>query len=88
MIIIKTEYKEIYYVTLFKYQYLCKLMVSKFQKQIFLFSFEPKNERNYFLNSALRIQNRSYQRLNESIMLNNPLIDVRKCLHFFDLTHF
>ena len=29
------------------------LKVSKFQKQIFLFSFEPKNERNYFLNSAL-----------------------------------
>ena len=29
------------------------LKVSKFQKQIFLFSFEPKNERNYFLNSTL-----------------------------------
>ena len=29
------------------------LKVSKFQKQIFLFSFEPKNERNYFLDSAL-----------------------------------
>ena len=29
------------------------LKVSKFQKQIFLFSFEPKNERNYFLNSVL-----------------------------------
>ena len=27
--------------------------VSKFQKQIFLFSFEPKNEQNYFMNSAL-----------------------------------
>ena len=27
--------------------------VSKFQKQIFLFSFEPKDERNYFLISAL-----------------------------------
>ena len=31
------------------------LMVSKFQKQIFLFSFKPKNEQNYFLISALRI---------------------------------
>ena len=31
------------------------LKVSKFQKQIFLFSFEPKTERNYFLMSALRI---------------------------------
>jgi len=29
------------------------LKVSKFQKKIFLFSFEPKNKRNYFLNSAL-----------------------------------
>ena len=27
--------------------------VSKLQKHIFLFSFEPKTERNYFLNSAL-----------------------------------
>ena len=31
------------------------LKFSKFQKQIFLFSFEPKTERNYFLISALRI---------------------------------
>jgi hypothetical protein len=29
------------------------LKVSKFQKKIFLFSFEPKNKRNYFLISAL-----------------------------------
>ena len=29
------------------------IKVSKFQKQIFLFSFEPKNEQNYFLNSSL-----------------------------------
>ena len=29
------------------------IKVSKFQKQIFLFSFEPKIERNYFLNAAL-----------------------------------
>ena len=29
------------------------LKVSKCQKQIFLFSFEPKTKRNYFLNSAL-----------------------------------
>ena len=27
--------------------------ISEFQMQIFLFSFEPKNERNHFLNSAL-----------------------------------
>ena len=29
------------------------LNVSKFQNQIFLFSFEPKNQRNYFLISVL-----------------------------------
>ena len=29
------------------------IKVLKFQKQIFLFSFEPKNEQNYFVNSAL-----------------------------------
>ena len=29
------------------------LKVSKFQKQFFLFSFEPKTKQNYFLNSAL-----------------------------------
>ena len=29
------------------------IKVNWFQKQIFLFSFEPKNERNYFLISAL-----------------------------------
>ena len=32
-----------------------KLKVSKFQRQIFMFSFEPKTEHNYFLISALRI---------------------------------
>ena len=31
------------------------LKVSKFQRQIFLFSFEPKNERNHFLIFAERI---------------------------------
>ena len=36
-----------------KYSKHKELKVSKFQKQIFLFSFEPKNEQNCFLNSAL-----------------------------------
>ena len=31
------------------------IKVSKFQKQIFLFLFEPKTKRNYFLISGLRI---------------------------------
>ena len=35
------------------HEFLDQLKVSKFQKQIFLLSFKPKNERKYFLNSAL-----------------------------------
>ena len=37
------------------------LKVSKFQKQIFLFTFEPKNERNYFFISALASKKGSNQ---------------------------
>ena len=37
------------------------LKVSKFQKQLFMLSFEPKNERNYFLISALASKNGSNQ---------------------------
>ena len=36
-----------------KFSHRVKLKVSKFQKQHFLFSFEQKNERYYFLNFAL-----------------------------------
>ena len=35
------------------------LKVSQFQKQILLFSFKPKNERNYYLISALAPKNGS-----------------------------
>ena len=45
-----------------------QLRVSKFHKQIFLFSFEPKNERNYFLISALASKNGSNQK-NEGTLL-------------------
>ena len=38
------------------------LKVSKFLKQIFLFSFEPKNEQNYFLNYTLASKNGSNQK--------------------------
>ena len=41
--------------------------VSKFQKQIFLFSFEPKTEQNYLLISALRMKNESIKKINASI---------------------
>ena len=44
------------------------LKVSKFQKQIFLFSFEPKNKRNYFLISTLASNNGSNQK-NEGSLL-------------------
>ena len=42
------------------------LKVSKFQKQISLFSFEPKNERNYFLMSALASKNGSNKKKQDS----------------------
>ena len=38
------------------------LKVSKFQKQIFMLSFEPKTERNYFLIFALASKNGSSQK--------------------------
>ena len=44
------------------------LKVSKFQKQIFLFLFKPKNERNYFLISALASKNGSNKK-NEGTLL-------------------
>ena len=52
-----------------------QLKVSKFQKQIFLFSFEPKNER-LFLISALRIQNGSNKK-------NNAFIKPLNCVFIF-----
>ena len=43
------------FVTNLKIRKKCILKVSKFQKQIFMFSFESKTERNYFLISVLGI---------------------------------
>ena len=48
------------------------LKVSKFQKQIFCFSFPPKNEGNHSGFYCIRY----------------PLINIIKCLYFLDLTHF
>ena len=45
------------------------LKVSKFQKQFFMFSFEPKNKRNYSLNSALAPK-MSHIKKNEGTLLN------------------
>ena len=41
----------------------------QFQKQIFLFSFEPKNERNYFLNFALASKMSRIKKLSHLIIL-------------------
>ena len=46
-----------------------EVKVSKFLKQIFMFSFEPKNERNYFLISALASKNGSNQKINQGTLL-------------------
>ena len=48
--------------------FLNTLKVSKFQKQIFMISFEPKNEQNYFLISALASKN-GWNQKNEGIIL-------------------
>ena len=58
MILVKENFKiqNSYYAYLWTYgpQNGCSaLKVNKFQKQIILISFEPKNKWNYFLNSAL-----------------------------------
>ena len=64
-----------------------KRKVSKFRKQILLFSFEPKNER-FFLISALRIFNRSNQKIKGAYYVKYPHINIIKCIYFFDATHF
>ena len=57
------------------------MKVSKFRKQIFLFSFEPKSERNYFLISALASKYRSNQK-------NEGTLSYQLWSLFFDLTYF
>ena len=60
------------------------LKVSKFQKKIFLLSFEPKNGQNYVLISALASKNWLNQKNEDSLLYKSggilPL--------FFDLTNF
>ena len=50
-----------------------QLKVSKFQKQIFFFSFEQKNEQNYFFNSAVE-SNHSQIKKNEGITIRDYLM--------------
>ena len=63
-----------------------KLKVSKFQKQIFLFSFEPKNEWIYFWNSTLASKMSQIKKWRHFIILiSEYLIQLRD--YFFYLTH-
>ena len=52
------------------------LKFGKFRKLIFLFSFEPENERNYFLISVLRISNGANKKIKASLILNTPYSNV------------
>ena len=63
--------------------------VSKFQKQIFLFSFEPKTEWNYFLNSALPLKWVKSKKMKALYYINiPPSIWYNKSIDFFYLTQF
>ena len=54
------------------------LKVSKFQKQIFLFSFKPKNKQNYFLISTLASKNGSNKQMKALYYINLiwPILDL------------
>ena len=52
------------------------LKVSKFRKQIFLFSFEPKNERNNFLIPAQASKNGSNQTMKALYYINYGIFNV------------
>ena len=49
------------------------LKVSKFRKQIFLFSFEPKNKRSHFLISDLASKN-GYNQKNQGTLFRSDFI--------------
>ena len=61
------------------------LKVSKFQKQIFLFSFEPKNEQYNFFDFCPKDLKYVKSKKKGTYYVKFPLI---KSLHFFDSTHF
>ena len=60
------------------------LKVSKFQMQLFLFSFEPKTERNYFLISAQRMG----QMMADAHFASKNTLHKRNTLLLKSLTHF
>ena len=59
-----------------------RLKVSKFQKQIFLFSFEPKNGRNYFLNSALASKMSQIKKMQVLYYINYGVFNTIEALFF------
>ena len=62
--------------------------VGKFQKQIFLFSFEPKKGTKLFLNFCPKDVKYVESKNKGTYYVKYPLINVIKSLHFYDLTHF
>ena len=58
-----------------------EVKISKVQKQIFLFSFEPKTKRNIFFISPLKISNGSNKKI---YSIKYPLTNLIEFLHFFD----
>ena len=65
-------------------RFILGIKVSKFQKQFFLFSFVPKNDRNYFFDFCPKNLKWVKWKNNASIVLYQiPPTNIIKCLHFF-----
>ena len=60
------------------------IKVSKFQKQIFLFSFEPKTKRNYFLNSALVSKMSPIKKMKALYYINQGVFNTIQAFFLFD----
>ena len=58
------------------------LKVSKFRKQIFLFSFEPKKERNYYLISALDCKMGQIKKMNSLYYVNQGEFNTTEAIIF------
>ena len=58
------------------------LKVSKFQKQIFLFSLEPKNEWNYVFNSALASKMSQIKKMKALYQINYGVFNTIEALIF------
>ena len=75
-----------YYTAGYSSFFFLQLKVSKFQKQIFLFSFETKKEQHYFLISALASKNGSNQKMKALYYINLGVFNIIDTFVFtFDL---